>query len=148
MTISQLTPGTQVQHGAGRNSIEVLTQSTATAAQTLSVNTYVSVLGAGTATGSNGINVYVLPAGPVGTEKFITLSATGEATLRLTMATGQHYWGRDLGGLASASQTANAWIGAATGAFVLTAKGQWLRTLFTDDAWVVLGGVATIATAT
>lgn len=146
MAIS-ITPGTQYMVPGNQN-IDTMSQSTATAAQTISVTQYISVLGAGTATGTNSVNVYTLPAGPDGTEKLIYLAATGEATLRMTMATGQHVFGRDLANVASATNVACAFIGAATGAFVFNAKARWLKLLCLDEGWTVMGGNATIATAT
>lgn len=135
-----ITGGTQRQ-SFGMQSVEQMTQSTATAAQTLSAVDYISVLGAGTATGTLSINQYVLPEGPDGLEKIVYLAATGEATLQMTQATGIH-------AQFSTSSDAVFRVGAATGAYVLNAKADYVRAVFLDGGWTVLGTNATLATAT
>lgn len=84
MTITSTNPTTQVVH-AGIGAEEVLSQSTATAAQELSLTTFISNVGMGTATGQN--NVYNLAAGVPGQMKFLQATATGEAKLILDGAT-------------------------------------------------------------
>lgn len=146
MAIS-LTSGAQTQRVGGQ-SIENLSQSTATAQQTLSNTTYVSALAGGTATGGT-INLYLLSDdAPDGTEKLIYQVATGESRVQLTMATGLHYLGRDVAGIATATNAAGAIIGAATGALVFGAKGSWVRTIMLNDGWTILGGSATFGTGT
>lgn len=140
-------PGALVQRHSGQ-SIQNLSQSTATAQQTISVTTYVTALAGGTATGGT-INLYLLPdSAPDGTEKFIYQVATGESRVQLTMATGMHYIGRDVAGIATATNAAGAVIGAATGALVLAAKGSWIRAIMLNDGWTVLGSNATFGTGT
>ena len=135
-----ITAGTQRQ-SFGMQSVEQLTQSTATAAQTLSAVDHVSILGAGTATGTLLRNQYLLPEGPDGLEKIIYLAATGEATLQMTQATGLH-------AQFSTSTDAVFRVGAATGAYVLGAKADYVRAVFIDEGWTILGTNATFATAT
>ncbi len=146
MAIS-LTAGAQIQRVGGQ-SIENLSQSTATAAQTISNTTYVTALAGGTATGGT-INLYLLSdSAEDGTEKLIYQVATGESRVQLTMATGMHYLGRDVAGVATATNVAGAIIGAATGALVLAAKGSWVRAIMLNDGWTILGGNATLGTGT
>ena len=147
MAIS-VSPGVLHQNKSSQ-SLENLTNSTATTAQTVSVTTLVTAISGGTATGTNSVNVYLLPDdAPDGTEKIIYMEATGEATVRCTMATGLHNYGRDVAGAATATNIAGALIGAATGAFILGAKGSWLKAMMLNGGWTILGGSATWATAT
>lgn len=142
-----ITSGTQTGF-LGQQSVETLTNSTATANQTISAQHAVTTISGGTATGTLSINQYVMPEGPDGLMKFVYLIATGEATVKMTMATGQHYIGRDVAGIASATNAAGAVIGAATGALVLSAKTDYIWAIFLDGGWTVLGTNATFATAT
>jgi hypothetical protein len=80
MAVTVTTPGTQVVH-AGIGAEEVMTQSTATAAQELSLSTFISNVGMGDATGYN------LAAGQPGQMKYVQATATGEAKLILDGAT-------------------------------------------------------------
>lgn len=88
MSFTVTSPRTQVVY-AGIGAEEVLTQSTATAAQSVSLTTFITNVGMGTATGQN--NVYDLAAGQPGQMKFFQATATGEAKLILdgTTATGR-----------------------------------------------------------
>ena len=148
MAISTPSAGTR-REAWGAGAVEALTQSTATALQTLSVTTYVSSLGAGTATGTMARNVYVLPAtAPDGTEKIVILGATGEASLTFTMATCLHYIGRDTAGVASATNVAVAIIGAATGGLVLNTTNSWVKLMAMNSSWIIVGGNATFGTTT
>lgn len=70
---------------------EQMTQSTATAAQALSLFTDVSLLGGGTATGVER-NVYSLASGIEGQEKFVALIATGEGAVSFQGATATDLW--------------------------------------------------------
>ena len=143
-----ISPGARHQT-MGAQSVEVLTQSTTTVAQTLSNTSYVSALGAGTATGSMARNLYNLATTALdGTEKMIYLSATGEASLTFPWATGQHYIGRDVAGVATATNVAVALIGAATGGLVFIHAAAWARMIFLNGGWTVLGGNATFGTTT
>ena len=141
-----LTGGEQVSRDVG--AIQVLTNSTATAERTISLTHHITTIAGGTATGFN-INKYVLPEGDDGTRKIIQLIATGELTVRVSaFATGLHYLGRNIDGAATASGIASSFVGAATGAFVLNAKSQYVELLFLDGGWRCIGGQATIATST
>lgn len=142
-----ITSGTQLSFPRSQ-SVETLTNSTATAVQDISAFSYVTTISGGTATGTAGVNNYALPEGPDGLEKLVFLIATGEATVHLTMATGQHYIGRDVAGIATATNYAGAVIGAATGALVLSAKTDYIRAIYLDGGWTVLGSNATFATVT
>lgn len=147
MAIS-LTGGTQITPEGSFNAVETLTQSTATAEQSVSLTHQVSTLSGGTATGFS-INRYNVGAAAEGTQKLIVMSATGEAYVRFgaattnLMATGSHYFG-----LASATGIAGSILGQATGAFVLGDKNDYIRAQYWDSEWHVLGGFGTIATAT
>ncbi len=118
------TVGEQLRHGSIQ-SIEALTQSTATAAQTVSNTHDVTTLGAGTATGTLLRNQYLLATGAMeGMEKIVQMGATGEATLQV-------------GG------------GTATGALVFQSDGDLVRFKYMNNIWYVLNTVgATLATAT
>ena len=136
-----ITPGVRRQV-LGSQSIQTLSNSTATAAQNISITTFVSTIAGGTATGSLLRNQYLMPEGPDGLEKVVYMLATGEATLQMTMATGLHAsW--------SMSSDAVFTAGAATGAFVLNNKGDFVRALYLDGGWTVLGmNGATFGTST
>lgn len=134
------------------DAVENLTQSTATARQTISPHHSCTTLSGGTATGF-GVDLYTLrgtgtaTGAPAveGMEKTIMMLGTGEAkvvveslaTTRLPV----------FGLVASATVFDNAFV-SATGAFTLSAKGQYLWCKFINQQWFVLGGLATFATAT
>lgn len=90
----------QIVSGGVFQSEELLTQSTATAAQSVSLGAHSTHLGMGTATGI-GVNVYSLGTAttvPEGLEKFILATATGEAKFATTdfaTATGALTWNAD-----------------------------------------------------
>lgn len=113
------------QQGDGTfNSLETMTQSTATSSQTISNKFSVTTLGMGTATGF-GLNKYLLSATDAveGKEKVVQSGATGEAKLVLT--------------------------GTATGALVFQSDGDLVRLKLMNATWLVLNTVgATLATAT
>ena len=146
MAIS-LTAGAQIQRVGGQ-SIENIAASTATAQQTIGVTSYVTALAGGTATGDTNNLYKLLDSAPDGTEKLIMQTATGRSTVDVTFATGMHYLGRDVAGIATATNAAGAIIGAATGGLVLGAKGSWFRCIKLNDAWTILGGNATFSTGT
>lgn len=121
MTIT-ITSNAQVFNAGISQSVENLTQSTATGLQTLSLKTDISNIGMGTATGF-GINRYLLPAGQHGQEKWLVAQATGEAYVQLA-------------------------AGTATGALVFTSTQQ-AQVVFMDTIWALTYSRGpTIATAT
>lgn len=120
-----LTANSVVRRGGGSvQSQESLTQSTATAIQSLSVTTDVSVLGMGTATGF-ARNRYLLPTTSAveGQEKVVVATGTGEAYL-------------DLAG------------GTATGGYVFSTADSWITARLINGDWRPIGTGATLATAT
>ena len=124
MAVTLVNTERRAEGGGTFSSAESLTQSTATAAQSVSLNTDVTSLGGGTATGF-GVNTYELATGAVeGREKLVQLGATGEAKL-------------SLGG------------GTATGQLVFAADGDLVLLRYINDVWMVMNTVgATLATAT
>ena len=131
---------------AQSGSIDQMTQSTATAAQAMSLTEHISTMAGGTATGFN-VNNYSLGSGVDGLEKFIYQLATGESKLHLTMATGIHFFGTGTATGTGGSYAAH-FSGIATGALTFTAKSQWVRMLGLDEGWTILGGNATCGTST
>ena len=101
---------------------DTYTQSTATTDQALSLNTDLSLLGMGSATGF-GLNLYSLASGIEGQEKWVLSTGTGEAKL--------------------------AWQGmTVTGRSVLDANGDFVFLRYVGGAWRLVQQTATIATAT
>ena len=101
---------------------DTYTQSTATADQSLSLDTDLSLLGMGTATGFNR-NGYSLASGIEGQEKFILSTGTGEAKV--------------------------AWQGMiVTGRSVLDTPGDFVFLRYFGGAWRLIEQTATTATAT
>ena len=152
MTVS-ITQGSQVQNEGTYQGVQNLTQSTATAEQSVSVFLPVTTLSGGTATGF-GLDRYVIPAGSEGMHKTIVMLATGEAKVRFGAATtnlmataGIHYLGiaTATGAAVSAAAVLTA---AATGALVLDTVDDYLEAKFWNGSWHLLGGLATVATAT
>lgn len=81
MTVSTLNTG-DPQHESTFLSLETLTQSTATAIQSISVHHAITVLGMGTATGFTRNKYLLSTSGAVeGMEKLIISNATGEANV-------------------------------------------------------------------
>ena len=143
------------QLGADSFEVDVLTQSTATAEQSVSVRLAISTLAGGTATGFTR-NRYVVPAGREGDRKLIWNLATGESMVRFGAATtdllatgGVHYFNVSTatGGMSPAS-VLGVFQASATGAFVLTTANHFLEALFMNGFWHLRGGLATLATAT
>ena len=122
ISIADLTP--KDDGGGVFGSLDSMTQSTATAAQSVSLNTHVTTLGAGTATGF-GVNTYELATGArEGMEKVVQTDATGEAKL-------------SLGG------------GTATGQLVFQADGDMVLMRYMNNQWLVMNTFgATLATST
>lgn len=119
------TVGAQIRPVESVSAIETMTQSTATAAQSIATSFAVTTLGAGTATGTLSLNQYLLATGDGWElmEKIVQMAATGEATLQFT--------------------------GTATGAHVFQADGDFIDLKQINGTWWVqnLSG-ATLATAT
>ena len=123
MAIS-ITTGAAVHKGGTFQSVETLTQSTATAEQSLDLDTDVSHLGVGTATLFTRNKYLLASTGVDGMEKIVLTTGTGEAKLRL-------------GG------------GTATGAHVFQSDTDMLYTKLINGQWMVLSTLgATIATST
>src|SRR3990170_739373 len=89
MAIGTITGGERLKFAGTFQSVESMTQSTSTVPQALSLNTDVSILGAGTATGSSARNIYSLGTGVEGQEKYIYMTATGEASVGMTLTSGR-----------------------------------------------------------
>lgn len=150
-----ITGGSQILPAGSSQAVDALSQSTATAEQVISVRKQITTLAGGTATGFT-INRYTLPAANEGDTKIIVHLATGESYVRFggatatanLMATGIHYLSADTAGVASATGVAGVFFGAATGALVMNGAQDYLRVMYLNGAWNVLGGQATIATST
>ena len=120
MAIS-LIGGPIAQRRGGAFAKEVLTQSTATTFQAISLVTGLTTVGMGTATD---LNMYSLAAGTENQEKFILATATGEARIFLNGGT-------------------------ATGLWILGSADDWLVTRFFGGSWrIIQTNGATLATAT
>lgn len=123
MTVTVVTPGTQVSEGQPR-SVKSYTQSVATGIQTLDPTYDVHNLGMGTATGF-GVNRYLLATDSdyEGRVQYIQATATGAAHLVLT--------------------------GTATGAWVLAAATDIMKFTQFNGSWLLNQNTgATLATAT
>lgn len=168
MTISSTTApagGDRLRFAGTFQSIEYLTQSTATTPQALSLTTDLSVLGAGTASGNIRNNLYTLgtsttvststalastTVGAVeGQEKYIFFTATGFASLIFTQATnGRIPFSEIFRGTTTASDSDTS-LASATGQYVFQESGDFMHLKFINDAWRILGvSGATIATTT
>ena len=134
--------------------VEVLTQSTATARQAISVIKEVTTLSGGTATGF-GVDLYTVAsfattgAGPAeGFEKWIHMLATGEAKVVFNgVATGV----LGIFEIATTTNTAPQSVmtaASATGAFTLSVPHHYIFAKMVNGLWRVVGGAATFATAT
>jgi len=149
-----LTAG-DIQHNGTWSSREALTQSTATAIQTLSNNHDVSVLGMGTATGFTRNRYLLSTSGAVeGMEKLVISSATGEAYLifNSAAATGNHSFPLNVtAALLTTATTVDALMGiaTATGNLVFNADGDYVLAKFINGYWRAQDLVgATLATST
>jgi len=117
------TAGAQVRPINSVDGVEAMTQSTATAQQTISTTHQVTTLGAGTATGSLLRNQYLLATGDGHElmEKVVQMGATGEATLQFSgTATGAHVFQADTD-FVVLKQVAGTW-------FVTLSQGATLAT--------------------
>lgn len=118
-----VTANQPLRRGRTFQSTETLTQSTATAFQSVNLTTDLTALGMGTATGF-GLNQYRVTDGFAGLSKAILATATGEAKLVLDSGT-------------------------ATGAWVFSDVDDYLRLLFEGGKWrVTANSGCTNATAT
>ena len=136
--------------------VEALTQSTATARQSISTLIPVTTLGGGTATGFS-LNLYTVAsfatntAGPAeGMDKYVFMLATGEAKVVFNgIATGGWLGLFEVATNATGGGAVSVMTAAsATGAFVLSAPSHCVWAKMINGLWRVMGGVATYATAT
>ena len=117
-----LVGGIQRLRFGGYTALETLTQATATGAQSISLDTLITHVGLGTATGFN-LNTYTLANGTEGQWKHVLATATGEGKVAFT--------------------------GTATGQWVLDTADDHLALRFLTGRWRVLSSAgATLATAT
>ncbi len=150
MAIGTITGGERLKFAGTFQSVESLTQSTATAPQALSITTDVSVLGMGTATGAAVRNLYTLAAGVEGQEKIVYANATGEASVIFTQKTGRLPLSLSMiVGAATATGAVDSLFASATGQYVFQAADEFLQLKFLNDAWQVMNARgATLATTT
>ena len=122
MTVT-IAGGKQAERGSGFWVKETLSQSTATAFQTINLSTPISYLGGGTATG-HGRNRYSLGATGVveGQEKMLLVTSTGELNIYVA--------------------------GTATGLLVMSAADSLERLIFLSGKWYRKTSAATISTGT
>lgn len=133
------------------DTVENLIQSTATARQTISPHHPITTLSGGTATGFTIDQYTVRGTGTAtgapaveGVRKYIYMLGTGEAKVVFESLATQRIQGT--GFLASATVFDNFFV-TATGAFVLSSKGQYLEAVFMNQQWNIVNGIATFATA-
>lgn len=144
----------EVQHGPTWQSYETLTQSTATAIQTLNNNMDVSILGMGTATGFTRNKYLLSTSGAVeGQEKVIISHATGEANVIINNVgptQGVIPFSVALvlyGGTATTVDSIG--LASATGSLVFQAADDYVRMKYMAGSWRYLDAVgATFATTT
>jgi len=128
--------------------IEQLTTTTSTSEQSIGLQTLITTLSGTSATAGHVHGKFLLGDGVDGQRKVIYNLATGRSNVNITnFATGMHYFGFDISGVASASDIAGTFRGAATGALVFTVRGQWAEAIFLDGGWRLIGGQATFATS-
>lgn len=140
MTVT-LNSGDRKVPGGTYQSKEDLTQSTATARQSISVHHAITTLSGGTATGFDK-DLYTLASTAVeGMEKTICMLATGEAKVVIgglaTIAVG--------GFFGTSSDDAHV---SATGAFTLSVPGHYILCKKFNERWWVTSANCTFATAT
>lgn len=137
------------------DAVENLTQSTATARQTISPHHGITTLSGGTATGF-GVDLYTVrgtgtaTGAPAveGMDKWIHMLATGEAKVVFESMATQRVHGIPEMGTGTATQLGIYQAASATGAFTLSSKGQYIAAKFMNQQWHVYAGIATYATAT
>jgi hypothetical protein len=148
MAITSIPSGDRIAFVGTYQSLETLTQSTATTPQALSVSAEVSVLGAGTATGAAVRNLYTLGSGDEGQHKLIYMAATGEASVIFTQPSGRLPISVSSTIIPSATAVDAIWA-SATGQYVLQAANEYIFCRWMNDAWHVLESRgATLATTT
>lgn len=146
------------RHPGTYQSSESMTQSTATAFQSLNANVDVSFLGMGTATGDNSNNLYSLTVTTTasgyegdaveGFEKMIMATATGEAAVFIEQLSGRMSAEGSLLAISTATSVDAMWA-SATGNWVFSSANDYLIARVWNGAWRVVGGVGpTMATAT
>lgn len=148
MTVT-ITAGVQNRVPGAFQELETMTQSTATAPQAISVAIPVTILGMGTATGAAVRNLYTLPPGIEGQEKWVYTNATGEASLIATFPT----TGRLPLGIAFTNNptatTVDALLASATGQLVFQAAGEFVHLRYFNACWHIRDAYGvTIATTT
>jgi len=140
------------------DSVQNLTQSTATARQIISAHFPITTLSGGTATGISRDLYTVLAtstatdgiSGPAveGMVKTIFMLATGEAKVVFeNVATGRVAGIPEMG-TGTATQLGIYQAASATGAFTLSDVGHYIRAIYINKKWNIVSGVATYATAT
>ena len=148
MAIGTTTGGERLKFAGTFQSVESMTQSTSTVPQALSLNTDVSILGAGTATGTSARNIYTLGTGVEGQEKTIYMTATGEASVVFTQPAGRlhNYFEFSTTTVGPATVLSAA---SATGQYVLQAADDFVLVKWLNDAWQVMAfSGATLGTTT
>ena len=137
-----LTGGERQLHAGTFQTVETMTQSTATALQALSLRTDASILGAGTATGAAVRNIYSLAAGVEGQEKLVVMNATGEASVTMAFATSRYPFGIGfelLGGTGGTATIGNVALTdslvTATGMLVFQADGEYAYLKYYNSRW-------------
>lgn len=148
MAINTLTGGDRMLFRGTYQSVESMTQSTATTPQALSTRTEVSILGGGTATGAAVRNLYTLGSGVEGQEKIIYMIATGEASVVFTQPSGRQPIQVSATLIPAATAVDAVWA-SATGQYVLQAADEFIRCIWMNSAWhVTEARGATLATTT
>ena len=126
---------------------ETLTQSTATTVQSLSLQTEISILGMGTATGF-ARNRYELASGAVeGQEKLVIAEATGEAYLRVSAQSGRIPMQIAFASLPTATNSDSLYV-TSTGDWVFQSAEDYILLKYISGVWTYIALVgATYATA-
>jgi len=142
--------GGDVLHPGAFQTVETLTQSTATAPQTISTVHGVTILGMGTATGF-GVNQYNLATANAveGMEKLIVSNATGEAKVFIAGATERFPFHISMVANPTATAAVDQVWASATGRWVFQSDGDYVFVKFLNAAWHYQdANGATIATST
>lgn len=147
------TGGSQ-QSNSTWNSLNTLTQSTATAFQAIDPRFDAVALGMGTASGDNRNNLYSLTAtggaadAVEGHELILFTTGTGEAAVYVEMATGRLPFQLAFMSNGTAT-TVDALAASATGNWVFGVDGDFMQLKFMNDKWMFMDGQGvTQATAT
>ena len=162
MTITIASGGRQAFSGTFGD-VQLLNNTTATARQFISAAHPVTEIGGTTTATGNALNLYTVygtgtstatsgpPIGPAveGMEKAIFLTASAEAKVVFqSMATGRVAGLPEMNGTGTATQVGIYVAASATGAFMLSLPGHYIRAKFMNSQWHVIGGNASYATAT